>query len=89
MKEHIEELERWGADVIFGRAKGFRATMMRLLMSTLSWLFRMLVQLRLWRYRRGWKPQRYLGTRVIAVGNITVGGTGKTPVVELLARSLR
>ncbi len=30
MKETLAELERWGADVIFGRAKGFRASMMRL-----------------------------------------------------------
>ena len=89
MKEQIEELERWGADVIFGRAKGIRATLMRLLMSLLSGIFRLLVQLRLWRYREGWKPQSYLGMRCVAVGNITVGGTGKTPVVELLARSLR
>ena len=89
MKEQIEELERWGADVIFGRAKGIRATLMRLLMSLLSGIFRILVQLRLWRYREGWKPQSHLGMRVVAVGNITVGGTGKTPVVELLARSLR
>jgi tetraacyldisaccharide 4'-kinase len=89
MKEQLEELERWGADVIFGRAKGFRATLMRFLMSALSGLFRILVQLRLWRYRSGWKPQHHLGTQVVAVGNITVGGTGKTPVVELLARSLR
>lgn len=89
MKQHIEELERWGADVIFGRAKGFRAALMRFLMSALSGVFRCLVQLRLWRYRSGSKSQHFLGTRVIAVGNITVGGTGKTPVVELLAKSLR
>ena len=89
MKEQIEELERWGADVIFGRAKGFRATLMRFLMRGLSGIFRLLVQLRLWSYRSGWRPQHHLGTQVVAVGNITVGGTGKTPVVELLARSLR
>jgi tetraacyldisaccharide 4'-kinase len=89
MKELIEELERWGADVIFGRAKGFRAALMRFLMRALSGIFRLLVQLRLWRYRSGWKPQHHLCTQVVAVGNITVGGTGKTPVVELLARSLR
>lgn len=89
MKEQIEELERWGADVIFGRAKGVRATLMRFFMLTLSGLFRVLVQLRLWRYREGWKPQSHLGMRVVAIGNITVGGTGKTPVVELLARQLR
>lgn len=89
MKEQIEELERWGADVIFGRAKGFRATMMRFLMRALSGIFRGLVQLRIWRYRNGWSPQHYLGAQVVAIGNITVGGTGKTPVVELLAKTLR
>ncbi len=89
MKELIEELERWGADVIFGRAKGFRAALMRFAMRAVSGIFRIIVQIRLRRYRKGWKPQAYLGTQVIAIGNITVGGTGKTPVVELLARSLR
>jgi tetraacyldisaccharide 4'-kinase len=89
MKELIEELERWGADVIFGRAKGFRAALMRFFMRALSGLFRFIVFVRLWRYRSGWRAQYHLGTQVVAIGNITVGGTGKTPVVELLARSLR
>jgi tetraacyldisaccharide 4'-kinase len=89
MKELIEELERWGADVIFGRAKGLRAALMRFFMRALSGIFRIIVQIRIWRYRSGWRPQKHLGTQVISIGNITVGGTGKTPVVELLARSLR
>ena len=89
MKEQLEELERWGADVIFGRAKGFRAALMRFLMRALSGLFRGIVQTRLWLYRSNWKPQYHLGSQVVAIGNITVGGTGKTPVVELLARTLR
>jgi tetraacyldisaccharide 4'-kinase len=89
MKEQIEELERWGADVIFGRARGFRAALMRFAMRAVSGIFRLVVQFRLWLYRGGWKPQHHLGTLVVSVGNITVGGTGKTPVVEFLARSLR
>ncbi|WP_411826214.1 tetraacyldisaccharide 4'-kinase [Luteolibacter sp. AS25] len=89
MKERINELEQWGADVIFGRARGFRATLMRMLMFWLSGIFRLLVQFRIGLYRRSWKPQAYLGAQVVAIGNITVGGTGKTPVVELLAKSLR
>ena len=89
MKELIDELEQWGADVIFGRARGFRAAMTRFLMSWLSWLFCALVQLRIALYRKGFKSQEYLGTQVVAIGNLTVGGTGKTPVVELLAKSLR
>jgi tetraacyldisaccharide 4'-kinase len=89
MKDSIDELEQWGADVIFGRAKGFRATLMRMFMFGLSGIFRILVQCRLSCYRSGWKPQEYLGVQVVSIGNITLGGTGKTPVVELLARSLR
>ncbi|MBC8127950.1 MAG: tetraacyldisaccharide 4'-kinase, partial [Gloeobacteraceae cyanobacterium ES-bin-144] len=58
-------------------------------MRALSGVFRVIVWIRLWRYRSGWKRQHHLGIQVIAIGNITVGGTGKTPVVELLARSLR
>ena len=89
MKELLAELERWGSDVIFGRAKGFRATMMRMLMSALSGVFRLVVQTRIRLYREGWKPQHHLGTLVVSIGNLTVGGTGKTPVVELLSRTLR
>jgi len=89
MKERIDELEQWGADVIFGRAKGLRASLTRALMLGLSGIFRGLVQTRIALYRHGWKPQEFPGAQVVSVGNLTVGGTGKTPVVELLAKSLR
>ena len=89
MKEYVDELEQWGADVIFGRAKGVRASLARGLMLGLSGIFRCLVALRIALYRRGWKRQEFTGVQVIAIGNLTVGGTGKTPVVELLARTLR
>ncbi|KAB2639902.1 MAG: tetraacyldisaccharide 4'-kinase [Verrucomicrobia bacterium] len=88
MKELLAELERWGSDVIFGRAKGFRAAMTRLLMRTLSGAYRLVVQTRLYLFRNGWISQHYLGTLVVSIGNVTVGGTGKTPVVELLAKAL-
>ena len=89
VKETLAELERWGADVIFGRARGFRAGVTRLLMSALSLIMRALVALRLTVFRKRWKQQAHLGTQVISIGNITVGGTGKTPVTEMLARTLR
>lgn len=39
-------------------------------------------------YSRGWLKPRRLGATVISVGNLTVGGTGKTPMVLWLAEKL-
>ncbi|MCP5536953.1 MAG: tetraacyldisaccharide 4'-kinase [Akkermansiaceae bacterium] len=89
MRETLDELEQWGTEVIFGRARGFRATIMRIFLWSLSGLYRFGVAKRLGRYRNGKKTQHYLGIQVVSIGNLTVGGTGKTPVVELFARTLR
>lgn len=89
MRETLNDLEQWGTEVIFGRARGFRATMMRILLWMLSGIYRLGVAVRLRRYRKGGREQQYLGTQVISIGNLTVGGTGKTPMVEMFARILR
>lgn len=44
---------------------------------------------RLWAYRWGIFPRRSLDCRVISVGNLTLGGTGKTPFVMMIAEILR
>ena len=84
----MDEFAEWGTEVVFGRAHGFRAFMMRCLLRFASLLFFVLVKVRLFLFRRRIKTVRNLGTLVISVGNITAGGTGKTPVVELLSRTL-
>ncbi len=75
--------------VIEGRKKGKRAALLRGFLKQLSWLFGGIVQLRLWLYARGIFRHHTLGCQVLSIGNLTVGGTGKTPVVEIFARSLQ
>ena len=48
-----------------------------------------LVQFRLYFYRKRIFRERTLGCLVISIGNLTVGGTGKTPIVEKFARTLQ
>ena len=55
----------------------------------LSWFFRLLVALRAALYRRGLLPSFRLPVPVVVVGNLTVGGSGKTPCVLWLVERLR
>lgn len=55
----------------------------------LSWLYGMAVNLRNTMFSIGILKSRSFDVPVIAVGNITVGGSGKTPHVEYLIRLLK
>jgi tetraacyldisaccharide 4'-kinase len=54
----------------------------------LARVYGLAVGLRLWLYEAGLLKSRSLPAWVISVGNLTVGGTGKTPTVLLIARAL-
>src|SRR6478735_3063248 len=85
----LEEFEQFAIDVILERRYGRRAFLLRWLLHALSWLFRSIVQCRLWLYRERYFRETSPGCLVISIGNLTVGGTGKTPVVEKFARTLQ
>jgi len=56
-----------------------------ILLLPFAWLFRLLVALRRAAYRSGLFASVNCGVPVVVVGNITVGGAGKTPLVGWLA----
>lgn len=53
-----------------------------------SWFYRATVALRRACYRAGWLRSVRFSVPVIVVGNVTVGGSGKTPLVAWLVRCL-
>lgn len=72
-------------DLVIGRIKGPIAAFLRFFLFLFSLIYGLVVVILAAFYRR--KPVR-LGAKVISIGNITLGGTGKTTFVEYLARQL-
>ena len=89
MGRQLENLEQFGIDVVLERRRGFRASILRGILYALSFVYEWLVQLRLYLYRKRIFRERALGCLVISIGNLTVGGTGKTPIAEKFARALQ
>src|SRR6202162_276057 len=89
MRRRLDELEQYAIEVILDKRHGFRAILLRIALRLLSFLYLAIVQARLYLYRKRVLKERQLGCLVISIGNLTVGGTGKTPVVEKFARALQ
>jgi tetraacyldisaccharide 4'-kinase len=92
----IETLRAWldafftyGLEVIFEQRRGKRAALLRSILWLLSKVWQVCVKIRRFLYHARIIRDSTLGVQVIAIGNLTVGGTGKTPVVEKFARELQ
>ncbi|HSR37209.1 MAG TPA: tetraacyldisaccharide 4'-kinase, partial [Desulfurivibrionaceae bacterium] len=72
-----------------GKRRGWRDRLLLGLLIPLSWLYGSVLALRARLYALGLLASRRLPRPVISVGNLTVGGTGKTPTVLYLARLLQ
>jgi tetraacyldisaccharide 4'-kinase len=85
----FQAFELYTVDVVLGRRADTGAAVYGGILQAFSWAFNGIVQARVWLYRNRILHDHPLGCLVVVVGNLTVGGTGKTPVVEMFARALR
>ncbi len=72
--------------LIQGKEQGVWVPVALVVLNVLSLIYRFIICLRTIFYRLGIPPRKKLPVKVISVGNITVGGTGKTPLVRYLAQ---
>jgi tetraacyldisaccharide 4'-kinase len=89
LRTWTENVETFVLEVILEQRRGPKAALVRGVLYAFSKLFQVGVKARRALYNYRIFRDSTLGVQVIAVGNLTVGGTGKTPVVEKFARELR
>lgn len=80
-------IEAWVRRMWAGDA-GFPGRFVRLLLLPAEWFFRLGVAVRDRRYRPGSGRVRRASIPVISIGNLSVGGTGKTPLAAWVVRAL-
>lgn len=83
-----ERFAQFTVDVIYDRRRGPAVRLYAGVLHAFSLLFSGIVQMRYILYSKRIIRDQPLGCLVVVVGNLTVGGTGKTPVVEKFARTL-
>jgi tetraacyldisaccharide 4'-kinase len=81
--------EPFAIDVLSGRLRGVVPAGLRAAAACAEPFYAAAVALRNAAYDRGWKRGHRAPAPVVSVGNLTTGGTGKTPVVAWLAERLR
>jgi tetraacyldisaccharide 4'-kinase len=89
LRAWAEAIETFVLEVILEERRGTKAALARAFLYACAELFKVAVKARRFLYNVRILRDSTLGVQVIAVGNLTVGGTGKTPVVEKFARELR
>ena len=89
LRAKLDEFYTFGLEVIFEQRRGKGAAVFRSFLYLLSKLVQLDVKIHRFLIQARILRDTTLGIQVIAIGNLTVGGTGKTPVVEKFARELQ
>jgi tetraacyldisaccharide 4'-kinase len=75
--------------LVRGQSRGPGSALGRLALHLASVPYSLVVRLRNRMYEHGWQAVHQAAVPVVSVGNLTAGGTGKTPCVEYIARYYR
>jgi tetraacyldisaccharide 4'-kinase len=89
LRAWTDDLYTFGLEVIFEQRRGKMAALLRSVLFVCSKIWQLAVKVRRFLYQVRILRDSTLGIQVIAIGNLTAGGTGKTPVVEKFARELQ
>ena len=79
----------WLLEIISGKQKGLLAALVRFLLWCLTPIYRFVVRRRNRQFDSGSRNIESVAAKVISVGNITTGGTGKTPMVVWICKFLQ
>jgi tetraacyldisaccharide 4'-kinase len=74
--------------LISGQSTGFKAYIFRQFLAAISQFYKIIVHIRNFLYSGGWLKIRRADAVVISIGNITTGGTGKTPLVIWMCNTI-
>lgn len=84
-----QKLQNYLLNVIRGHKQGIMARVVLVICTVLANIYHLIIKIREKLYELGIKQGEEVPCVVISVGNITVGGTGKTPIAQLLARRFK
>ena len=84
-----ERLIGYLESVVSGERRGFFSAILKFKLLQISWICLGMVKLRRWLYSKGILRAKHLPCKVVSVGNVVVGGSGKTPAVVAIARMLK
>ncbi|BAL84301.1 putative 3-deoxy-D-manno-octulosonic-acid (KDO) transferase/tetraacyldisaccharide-1-P 4'-kinase [Selenomonas ruminantium subsp. lactilytica TAM6421] len=88
--QKIDNFQTYFIDLVHQKeVEGFGMHILTAILYVFSKIYACLVDIKLWGYRHGVFSRKQLGCFVISLGNVTVGGTGKTPTAQRLASDIR